>query len=317
MVEVIEADDATIVEWTASWRDRLHAWYGGLGAPHFADSLARAFAGATDRAVATLVADGERCGQLAIFVGRREDREATVATVIDLWVDPAVRGRGYGRAAREFAERWSAEHASEAGIMCWSDDPALIGLYATYPVRYQRMIKAVNDAAATPEGLTIRPMRADEYAPWLANEVTAYAADLTDSGTLSAADAAQVSIAGYEELLPDGLATPGSEWAVVEADRLAVATIWVSHDLTDVGALPGGLSFVYSVETVPGQRGRGYGRAAMLAGEAMTARAGNTHLALNVFGHNNAAIRLYDKLGYRVLDQSRSVPSGAGMKRSI
>jgi len=56
-----------------------------------------------------------------------------------------------------------------------------------------------------------------------------------------------------------------------------------------------------------GYRGKGYGRAAMVIGERATLDAGDTHLALNVFGHNHIAISLYNGMGYRAYDAGRSV----------
>jgi ribosomal protein S18 acetylase RimI-like enzyme len=44
----------------------------------------------------------------------------------------------------------------------------------------------------------------------------------------------------------------------------------------------------------------------MLAGERATLDAGDTYLGLNVFGHNTAAIRLYDSMGYVTVEQVRT-----------
>jgi ribosomal protein S18 acetylase RimI-like enzyme len=61
--------------------------------------------------------------------------------------------------------------------------------------------------------------------------------------------------------------------------------------------------FIYGVEVDSGQRGKGYGRAIMLAGEEECRRLGHKHLDLNVFGDNTTAIGLYDSLGYAVISQ--------------
>jgi ribosomal protein S18 acetylase RimI-like enzyme len=45
----------------------------------------------------------------------------------------------------------------------------------------------------------------------------------------------------------------------------------------------------------------------MNIGEQAALDAGDTHLALNVFGHNEVAIRLYDSMGYRRYEDARSV----------
>ena len=45
----------------------------------------------------------------------------------------------------------------------------------------------------------------------------------------------------------------------------------------------------------------------MIIGERATLEAGDTHLALNVFGQNHVAISLYNAMGYRAYDAGRSV----------
>ena len=45
----------------------------------------------------------------------------------------------------------------------------------------------------------------------------------------------------------------------------------------------------------------------MIIGERATLEAGDTHLALNVFGQNHVAISLYTAMGYRAYDAGRSV----------
>jgi len=48
-------------------------------------------------------------------------------------------------------------------------------------------------------------------------------------------------------------------------------------------------------------RGRGLGRATMLAAESYVATNGGRRLALNVFGYNTVARALYDSLDYEVV----------------
>jgi GNAT superfamily N-acetyltransferase len=55
-------------------------------------------------------------------------------------------------------------------------------------------------------------------------------------------------------------------------------------------------------------RGKGYGRAAMLAAEQVVQAAGMTHIALNVFGFNTTARAMYDSLRYRVVSTQMTKP---------
>ena len=67
------------------------------------------------------------------------------------------------------------------------------------------------------------------------------------------------------------------------------------------------MSFVFDVEVNADQRGKGRGKAIMIAGEAAALMAGSTRLALHVFGHNTVARRLYERLGYEIIDQGWSL----------
>jgi len=200
----------------------------------------------------------------------------------------------------------AAARGTEILVNRATDHPAAVALFAGYPLRSQRMVKALQ-APPDGDGLTgpgwrARPLREDEYDAWVAEQVAGYASDIAGSGLSTPAAAAERSAAEFRELLPDGLASPGYTWWIIEDEATAtpVASIWVAH-----GREPG-VSFVFSVEVQPEHRGRGYGRAAMLAGEAASLAAGDDRLALNVFGHNHVAIRLYERLGYAVIEQTRS-----------
>ncbi len=67
---------------------------------------------------------------------------------------------------------------------------------------------------------------------------------------------------------------------------------------------PSGVSaWIYDIEVEAGRRGEGLGRAILEALHDAARGLGATTMALNVFGHNTAAIRLYDSLGYAVTAQ--------------
>jgi len=62
-------------------------------------------------------------------------------------------------------------------------------------------------------------------------------------------------------------------------------------------------AWVYNVEVDATERGKGYGRAILLAAEEELVRRGVTRLALNVFADNTVALRLYEDLGFRTTAQ--------------
>ncbi len=81
-------------------------------------------------------------------------------------------------------------------------------------------------------------------------------------------------------------------------------------------------AFVFDVEIVAQERGRGLGRATMLAAEAAARSRDATVMRLNVFAHNAAARALYDSLGYAVegavltkrLDPAPPSPGGPSVR---
>jgi len=75
----------------------------------------------------------------------------------------------------------------------------------------------------------------------------------------------------------------------------AVATLWLA--LRPRGGRTEG--YIYDIEVREGFRGRGYGRATMLAGIEKARELGAEAVGLHVFGHNATARALYQSLGFR------------------
>ena len=65
---------------------------------------------------------------------------------------------------------------------------------------------------------------------------------------------------------------------------------------------------MYEIELDEHARGRGIGRATMLAAEALVASRGVRELGLNVFGPNERAIGLYRSLGYATTSMNMAKP---------
>ncbi len=281
--------------WFDDWRRRLDDWYGLHGATALtrrADIWEKE-PGEVHALVESTT--GDVVGLVALAV-----REG-MTLINDIWIEPDLRGRGHGRAARRFAEEWAAQHEPRLGMVIATDDPAAAALATDLPVRAQKMVKRLEPPEALPEGLTVRPMAEVEFEPWLARKIDEWAEQVSESGLATAEESRRNAVESYREMLPDGLASAGYTWICLDTETdTAVATIWLKPQFAPA------MSWVYSVETRPEHRGHGYGQAAMLAGERATLEAGDTHLGLNVFGHNTVAIRLYDRMGYTVVEQVRT-----------
>ncbi|MFL5914109.1 MAG: GNAT family N-acetyltransferase [Gaiellaceae bacterium] len=140
----------------------------------------------------------------------------------------------------------------------------------------------------------LRPMRNDEFADWLPQMRDDYARSMIEEGGVSPESASQRAAAQAEQLFPGERPSAEQLVFVVEADGEAVGELWLA-DRDDVLQR---CLFVYQIHIAEAHRGRGCGKAAMLLAEEEARRRGIDRLALNVFGRNTVARRLYRSLGY-------------------
>jgi GNAT superfamily N-acetyltransferase len=301
--ELREATASETADWQADWEARLESWYAYPDAP--ADWLASLVSQRVQRqlgsergSVLTVLNDDLPIGTVAAVWF--EEGGSRAAMLSDLWIAPAYRRQGHGSAAVRLAEDWArGRGASRLWLLTDPRDPAHAALFARYPVRAQQMIKELS-AGDLGAGLSARPMSDAEFDGWRARSVAEYATEMAESGSVSEEAAARASAAEFSQLLPDGLRTKDHTFICLEAGGEVVATNWIMHRRWPE------VSWVYGVEVSEGHRGKGYGRAAMVAGEQSTMAAGDAHLALNVFGQNAVAIGMYESMGYRCYDHGRS-----------
>lgn len=140
----------------------------------------------------------------------------------------------------------------------------------------------------------LRPMQEDEFAAWLPQVRDGYARAMIDDGGFPPEGATAKAVDDVEALFPGGRPSPEQLVFVVEADGERVGELWLC-EREDMGSRR---LFVYDVHVGKAHRGRGYGKAAMLLAEEEARRRGLDRIALNVFGRNTVARRLYQELGY-------------------
>jgi ribosomal protein S18 acetylase RimI-like enzyme len=150
------------------------------------------------------------------------------------------------------------------------------------------------------------PMTEAEFQVYRENLLIKYAASNVDSGDWTAEEAAEKSAQSLARLLPDGLATKDAYLRLARdtasGDRVGI--FWLS--LIPRGAETA--AFIYDIEVDDGLRGRGYGRAVMLAGADLARELGSVQIGLHVFAHNEAAIALYTSLGFATTALVMSLP---------
>jgi GNAT superfamily N-acetyltransferase len=138
--------------------------------------------------------------------------------------------------------------------------------------------------------ITLRPLREDEFPAWDAMHRAEYEHGLVEFAGLSP-EAARAKVERDVALvLPDGLATPDAWLWAVEVDDRRVGWVFLGRRGDDL--------WLYDITIDARERGRGHGRAAMLALEEEARRLGHGGLALNVWGGNAVARGLYRSLGY-------------------
>jgi len=292
------ADASEAQVWQQLWLDRLGRTAERTGMQSRAEAVLKRRERA-EEAVVLRVLDGDTpVGYLGLLV---IDEDGTRNAILeDVHIEGPYRRHGRGRAAVELALAWARERAPRLSFSTDPTDPAQQALFRPFPVRSQNMYKTLGETPALPQGVGARPMTDDEFGPWWVDQIAGYAESFVINGILPPDLARQRSERQSAELLPDGLATAGHDILVITSDGEWVGALWVCH-----GVEPD-TSFVFDVEIDAAFRGRGLGRAAMLAAERATAVAGNHRLGLNVFGHNDVAIGLYTSLGYRPVNQMRT-----------
>jgi ribosomal protein S18 acetylase RimI-like enzyme len=139
----------------------------------------------------------------------------------------------------------------------------------------------------------LRTMTSQEYDAWRPGAIEGYAAEHADAGSRPAETALEQAHKEFDELLPDGVETPEHHLLVATDRGTGVGLLWLN-----VPPPPQRAAFVFDVEVDEALRGKGYGRAIMLAAEAYVRERGCSTLRLHVFGSNTVARSLYESLGY-------------------
>ncbi len=145
-----------------------------------------------------------------------------------------------------------------------------------------------------PPSITLRAMTPAEYPAWREHSTAAFASELSQAHSAPLEQALARAEQQYEDYLPDGLDTDGMLLrVVVDEHGVDVGVLWIGRHLQRAG-----MGFVWEIEIYELYRGRGLGRATMLAAEDLAREQGWSSIALSVFGFNTTARRLYESLGY-------------------
>lgn len=145
-----------------------------------------------------------------------------------------------------------------------------------------------------------------EYEAYEEAAAAGYAQEKVAAGAWPADKAAQLAREEFAQMLPSGLGTPDNHlFTVREAQSGSrVAHLWLCVRASGSGPQ----SFVCDIEVDERLRGKGYGRATMLAAAQWTREKGFASMGLHVFGHNETARALYTSLGFVTTDLTMMLP---------
>jgi len=153
--------------------------------------------------------------------------------------------------------------------------------------------------------VSLAPLSEAQYAAWLERVIQEYAEDKIRSGAWLPAEALGRSQAEFQTLLPAGIATPDNHlYSIRNEAGEHVGVLWLAA-VTENGQR---FAFVYEVQVFEPYQRRGYAYAGMKLLEAEALALGLGKIALYVFGYNQAALALYQKLGYAITDYSMAKP---------
>ena len=115
------------------------------------------------------------------------------------------------------------------------------------------------------------------------------------SGNWAESEAFDLSAKSFMNLLPEGRETSGhSIMSIVDSiSKEKVGVLWVEWNNKEHNA-----SFIWDIIIHDNFRRKGYGSAALKQLDKMAAEKGSSGISLHVFGHNMAAISMYESLGY-------------------
>jgi len=134
---------------------------------------------------------------------------------------------------------------------------------------------------------------------WVSPHDRPLATDELHAAGLSREGADEQSRTQSAQLIPDGVNSVGQEFFTAWVGEERVGHLWLSTERP--------MAFVYDIVVLEEQRRKGYGAAVMNAGAVWSREHGHFALGLNVFAHNPGARALYDRLGYVVTVDYRTL----------
>jgi ribosomal protein S18 acetylase RimI-like enzyme len=134
-------------------------------------------------------------------------------------------------------------------------------------------------------------MNSNEFKQYLNYAVRNYADEHVKAGNWNEQESISKATKEFEQLSPEGEKTVNNKLFIIRDEDREVGMIWLAQRSNEKG-------FIYDINIWEGNQGRGYGKQAMKEIELVARKLGLKSIGLHVFGHNQVARGLYEKLGY-------------------
>lgn len=139
--------------------------------------------------------------------------------------------------------------------------------------------------------IILRTMNSDEFQKHIITLIEGYAKDKVLAGNWSEEESIDRARAELARLLPNDEKTENNYLYSILNDNQVIGMIWLARTVSEEG-------FIYEISIDDQFQGRGFGKEAIKQLEEIAKVLGMKKIGLHVFGHNQRAIGLYEKLGY-------------------
>ena len=138
------------------------------------------------------------------------------------------------------------------------------------------------------------PMKQGDFEPYLERDIREYAEEHVRNGNWKQEEALKRSRKEHQQLLPDGLQSKNQYlFSIIDvASDQKLGVLWVNIENNQ--------AFIYDFRIDEAQRGKGYGKQALIALDEKLKSMSVESVALHVFGDNTTAQELYKKMGYQI-----------------
>ncbi len=138
------------------------------------------------------------------------------------------------------------------------------------------------------------PMKQEDFESYLERDIREYAEEHVRNGNWKPEEALERSRKEHQQLLPDGLQSKNQYlFSIIDgASEQKLGMLWVNIENNQ--------AFIYDFRIDEAERGKGYGKQALMALDEKLKSMNIESVGLHVFGDNLTAQELYKKMGYQI-----------------